>query len=180
MCPPQELVRLIGLILYGDGTALRYAGRSAVTTSRVGSQGAPKSVPSEAEDSRVPRGSVIHLCMEDRSQHQEPTRHHPELPNVIATENRIAGTLIEHVDMTDGDGKTVRLTLADDGQMLEVAATYLGVGTRVLYQGDSIPDAVRTYNDLLRVVEDAEYHGDTTPLDEDSVAEAVVKARARA
>lgn len=96
--------------------------------------------------------------------------------DVMATEHSIAGTLVEHTELAKDDMK-LRITLCDDGKTLETAVTYMGVGTRVLYQGDSVVAAGRMYNEALKLFAGEGFTGNTAPLDGVDLTDKIVSGR---
>lgn len=96
--------------------------------------------------------------------------------DVMATEHSISGTLVEFTEL-DKDGQKVRVTLCDSGEILETAVTYMGVGTRVLYQGDSIVVAGRLFNEAVKLFAGHGFSGNTTPLDGLDLAETIYAGR---
>lgn len=78
---------------------------------------------------------------------------------------------------THGDGRTVAVSICEDGEIFEVAASYAGVRTRVVYQGELLTVAVRFYNDVINSVSRAGYVGDAQPVSAIDVAEVVLERR---
>lgn len=108
---------------------------------------------------------------------EEGGRERPK--RVLVAEPNAADMILVLSEWTDEENKTVVLAICDDGEILEVAATYKDVGTRVMYQGQLVTAATRIYNDLRDAVADSGFAGDGPVIRGMDLSDAITEHRAK-